>query len=311
MEHTGHLPLIIAGVLALSQAQFALSNEVTRSSKDAAASAGSPIAAAWEVLNGGVANKDVEHRIDAIAALGTIGPEPQVVHILESALQDKDPQVRQTAARTLGDMQATAAIPYLRAALDDTPAVSFSAAKALWELGDNSGRDMFQEVLEGERTNAPGKLHGAIADGKKKLKPQQLALMGAKDAVGTVFGPASLGIDAVQEAVRVAKNDTGAPGRTVAAETLATDPDPYALTLLEWALGDDNWAVRVAVAKALGQRGNEATIAKLASQLGDDHHQVRYMAAASMIRLSVKRGTSSTISAPSAPTVAAETPESH
>lgn len=269
-------------------------------------SVGHPLTAkAWDVLNDGISNKDAAHRIDAIAALSTIGPDPKVVHVLETSLQDKDQQVRQTAARTLGEMKAEAAIPYLKAALNDTPEVSFTAAQALWKLGDKSGRDMFQQVLEGDRTNAPGKLHGAIANGKKKLKPEQLALMGAKDAVGTIVPGAGLGIDAVEEGVKVAKKDTGAPGRIVAAEMLATDPDPYAPILLEWALGDNNWAVRTAVAKGLGDRGDAGTIDKLASALADDHHQVRYMAAASMIKLSLKTEPSAASSAPS-PALATE-----
>lgn len=243
---------------------------------------------AWGVLKDAEADKDVEHRKNALTAAGSIGDDPEAVHFVERALQDKDQQVRQTAAMTLGQMKAKEAIPYLKAAMDDTPEVSFSAAKALWDLGDTSGREMFQQVLEGERTNAPGRLHGAIADGKKKLTPTQITLMGAKDAVGAVFGPAGLGIDAIQEAVKTAKKDTGAPGRIVAAQILSKDSDPYALILLEWALGDDNWAVRVAVVKAVGIRGNEGSIAKLAPLLSDDHHEVRYMAAASIIKLSVK-----------------------
>lgn len=290
----------IAGVLAFPQFQTVQAQQVTPAPKNTVASTTLPTSTttpvptssltskAWDVLKEGVADKSVVHRKSAIATIGTIKGSPEALKMVEGALQDKDQDVRQTAAVTLGEMKDKQAIPYLKAAMDDTPAVSFSAAKALWDLGDTSGRDMFQQVIEGQRTNAPGKLHGAIAEGKKKLTPGQMTLMGAKDAVGAVFGPAGLGIDAIQEAVKTAKNDTGAPGRTVAAEVLGKDSDPYALILLEWALGDDNWSVRVAVAKALGERGNEATIAKLEPQLSDDHHQVRYMAAASMIRLSLK-----------------------
>jgi HEAT repeat protein len=247
---------------------------------------------AWDTLRDGLADNDVEHRKSAVAAIGTIAADPQALQMVEHALQDKDPQVRQTAAATLGQMGSKDAIPSLKAALDDTPEVTFTVAKALWDLGDTTGRGIFQEVLEGERTNAPGKLHGAVKDAKKKLGPGQLALMGAKEATGAMLGPASLGITAVQEAVKTAKKDTGAGGRSVTAEVLAKDSDPYALTLLEWALGDDNWGVRVAVAKALGERGNEASIPKLEPLLKDDHHAVRYMAAASMVKLSLKKQTS-------------------
>lgn len=275
----------IAGLLAFPQ------TEAVRSQEIASAGRGS-VSMAWDALNDGLADGDVEHRKNTVAAIGTIGPIPEAVQKVERALQDKDAQVRQTAAFTLSQMGAKDAIPNLKAALDDTPEVSFTAAKALWVLGDPSGREIFQEVIEGERSNAPGKLHGAVKDAKKKLGPGQLALMGAKDATGVMFGPASLGITAVQEAIKTAKKDTAAGGRSVAAEVLAQDSDPYALILLEWALGDDNWGVRVAVAKALGERGNQQTISKLQPLLNDDHHAVRYMAAASMIKLSSKQQTS-------------------
>jgi len=154
----------------------------------------------------------------------------------------------------------------------------------LWKLGDQSGREIFQEVLEGERKDAPSKIHAAI---KKKLIPGQMPLMGAEGA-GTLLGPGSIAITSVHETLEDTKGDAGAPGRAEAAGILAKDQDAYALTLLEWALDDHNWAVRLAVAKDLGERGNQDTIPKLSALLNDDRHAVRYMAAASMIRLSGK-----------------------
>ena len=240
---------------------------------------------AWDTLKQGVTDGDAAHRKTAIAAIGTIGPRSDAVNLVEDGLHDKDAGVRQTAANTLGEMGSPEAIPALKTALDDKPEISFTAAKALWNLGDPTGREIFQEVLEGERTDAPGKLHNAI---KKKLAPGELALMGAQGASGALLGPASIGITAIREAVKDTKGDTGAPGRAEAAGVLARDQDAYALTLLEWALSDQNWAVRLAVAKALGDRGNQKTIPKLSALLNDDRHAVRYMAAASMIKLSDK-----------------------
>ncbi|HLG99592.1 MAG TPA: HEAT repeat domain-containing protein [Bryobacteraceae bacterium] len=239
---------------------------------------------AWDTLKQGLADGDAAHRKTAIAAVGTIGPVPEAVKLVCSGLQDKDATVRQTAAETLGEMGSPDAIPSLKTALDDNnPQVSYTAAKALWALGDRTGREIFQEVLTGERKDAPSKIHEAI---KKKLSPGQLALMGADSAGGVFLGPASIGITAIHEAIKDTRGDTGAPGRAESAAELAKDQDPYALTLLEWALGDSNWAVRLAVAKALGDRGNQDTIPKLSSLLQDDRHAVRYMAAASMVKLS-------------------------
>ncbi len=248
---------------------------------------GEPAGAAWRTLRDGVADKDVEHRKKALTAIGTIGPVPDALRLAENSLQDGDTLVRQTAAATLGQMGSKQAVPYLKAALNDNPEVSFTAARALWALGDDSGREIFQEVIEGERKDTPGKLHTAMRDAKKRLRPPQLAMMGVREAAG-VLGPASIGVEAVQEALKESKKDSAVPGRVVAAEILAKDSDPYALTLLEWATGDDSWAVRLAVAKALGERGNQDSIPRLAPLLNDDRHAVRYMAAASIIKLQTK-----------------------
>jgi HEAT repeat protein len=245
---------------------------------------------AWDTLRQGVADSDATHRKTAIAAIGTIGPNSDAVRLVVAQLKDKDTGVRQTAANTLGEMGSPEAIPALKTALDDKPEVSFVAAKALWNLGDPGGREIFQQVLEGERSDAPDKLHTAI---KKKLTPGQMAIMGAQGAGSALLGPGSIAITAIREAVKDTKGDAGAPGRAEAAGVLAKDQDAYALTLLEWALSDQNWAVRLAVAKALGERGDQDAVPKLSALLNDDHHAVRYMAAASMIKLSGNQASAS------------------
>jgi HEAT repeat protein len=272
--------LTFAGLIApaFSQSPNATANET---------GPGSPWALAWETLDKSLRDGDPEHRKEAIAAVGTIGNIAEARKRVEQALTDKGTEVRQTAAGTLAEMQARESVPALQAALDDNPEVSFAAAKALWDLGDDTGRWVIQQVLEGDLKDAPGRVQGAVRDAKKKLhKPSELAVMGAKEATGQFLGPASLGIKIAQQAMK----DGGAPGRVAAAGMLAKDSDPYALTLLEWALtdkSDKSGAVRAAIAKALGVRGNEQTIPKLVPSLSDDRNLVRVMSAASIIRLSV------------------------
>jgi HEAT repeat protein len=280
---------VAVGLRAFSQSPSEpLHGESELASRETHVPFGSHDVTVWGILNQGLEDGDVEHRKRAITALATIGPVHEAVQMIEKGLQDKDALVRQTAAAALGESGAKEAIPYLKAALDDSPEVSFTAAKALWDLGDSSAREIFQQVIEGERKDTPGKMRGAMRDAKRRLRPTQLALMGAKEAAG-LFGPASMGLDAVQEVMKEAKKDSGSPGRTVAAGILAKDSDPYALTLLEWALGDNSSTVRVAVAKALGERGNQDTIPKLTPLLADDRHAVRYMAAAAIIKLNLKQ----------------------
>jgi HEAT repeat protein len=243
---------------------------------------------AWLTINQGFGESDANHRRQAIEAAGSVGAVPEAVKLVAKGLEDKEVLNRQTAAATLGQMGSQDAIPYLKNALEDKPEVAFTAARALWNLGDTTGRTIFQEVLQGERADGPTKMQKAMKDAKKRLKPDQLALMGLSEVSG-MLGPAGIAVEAATEAVKELKGTaSGIPGRALAAEVLGKDSDPYALTLLEWSLGDNNWAVRVAVCKALGERGNDATIAKLQPMLNDDHHAVRYMAAASMVKLSLK-----------------------
>ena len=241
----------------------------------------------WTVLNQGLQSGDVDHRRQTVIALSTIGAEnPEAVGLIEQTLRsDKSPRVRQQAALALGEMKARQSIPVLKTALEDTGEVAFAAAKALMDMGDVAGQEMLVEVLAGERKETPGIMTNARRTAEHKLRhPQGLLLMGAGDAVGTMFAPGGMGIMAAQDAI--ALRGKGAPGRMAAAAYLTKDPDPYAVTLLEWALGDDNHLVRVEAAKGLGKRGNAGSVAKLRPLLKDDHTAVRTMAAASIIRLS-------------------------
>jgi HEAT repeat protein len=92
-------------------------------------------ASAWETLDKGLQHDDSDLRKKAIGAVGTIGAAPDAVRRVVQTLHDKNTLVRQKAAATLGDMGSPDAIPELKAALDDGPEVSFTAAKALWSWG--------------------------------------------------------------------------------------------------------------------------------------------------------------------------------
>jgi HEAT repeat protein len=241
---------------------------------------------AWNILDTSL-QSDTAHKRLALAALATIqGPNPDAVKRAVAALDDKDALVRQAAALALGQMKARDAASALEKALDDTGEVAFAAAKALSDIGDpDSSRAMLIAVLAGERKDTPSMMTNAMRQAKHKLKhPQGLVLMGAEDAAGAMIGPASWGISAAKDAADL--RGKGTPGRAAAAAYLAKDPDPYALALLEWALGDDNQFVRAEAAKALGTRGTHDSILRLQPLLSDDHTRVRTMAAASIINLS-------------------------
>ena len=246
----------------------------------------SPREAAWAAIDKSLRAGDVDHRRQAAVALATIDPtNQQAVDRLTKALRDdKSARMRQQAALALGLMKAKQSIPALKDALEDRTEVAFAAAKSLIDLGDLGGQGLLVAVLSGERKDTPGIMTNARREAETKLHhPGGLVLMGAEDGIGSLFGPAGMAVTAVQDISDL--HGKGAPGRAAAAAYLAKDSDPYAVTLLEWALTDDNSFVRVEAAKGLGQRGNADSIPKLMPLLKDGKNSVRTMAAAAIIRL--------------------------
>jgi HEAT repeat protein len=247
--------------------------------------------AAWRVLDESLKEgNSSEHREQGFAALSTFGESDQdAVQRAVTALHDKDPIVRRSAAIALGEMKAHSALPDLKQALNDSPEVSFAAAKALTQLGDTSGRDILVAVLQGDRKDAPGMIANAMRDAKDDLHhPGAIFLMGGEDAVGAMFGPAGMVVPAVKDTTDL--KSKGAPGKAAAVAYLAKYPDPYAVQLLEWALKDDNQFVRLEAAKALGDRGNAGSIEKLEALYEDKHNIVRDMAAVSVLRILDRNG---------------------
>jgi HEAT repeat protein len=241
-------------------------------------------ARAWKTLTDGVADEKGAKRADATAALGTIGSRPEVVQLVEARLDDKDSDVRQIAAATLGAMKSRASIPKLKKALDDEAAdVSFAAARALWDMGDHSGRSIFYDVLAGERSGPKAVVQGELHAAKKKYgNPMTLAMIGAKEGASAFLGPFALGLSVVEAFAK----DRTAPARALAATLLASDTKAQSAQQLEEALADKNWVVRAAAAKALGSSPRTEVLAKLEPLLNDEKESVRYMAAAAIMRLS-------------------------
>jgi len=250
----------------------------------------SPAAAsrkAWQCLNGGLAEKNYDRRAQAITALGTIGLRPDVVSLIEASLSDKDAPVRQAAVEALGRIKSRSSIPKLQAALDDKSAVvAFAAAKALWAIGDKSGEDLFLDVVEGDRKVSTGMIRGGMQQAHEEIHdPTALAELGAEQTAGAFFGPAGFG---VTTAIELAK-DKAAPARAASAVLLAEDKSDGAHEAVRDALEDKSWIVRAAVAEAIGAHGTANDVATLAPLLDDPRKEVRFRAAAAILRLIPRR----------------------
>jgi len=248
-----------------------------------------PMVTAWSVVSDAAINaRDPYHRKQAVAAIAAIGPSPDAVKLLERVLHDdSDLMVRQAAAAALGDMKATEATPALKAALNDPSGeVAFSAAKALWDLGDPESKATFEEILTRERKDSQGFVGSTISEAKRTMRdPKKMAFLGAKEASGAIFGPLGMGFTIAQDAMK-----NGGAGRALAAEYMSKSCDARVVQLLTWALQEDSsWMVKAASARGLGVCGNADSIAPLESFLNDPHEPLKYQAAAAIVRLSLKQ----------------------
>jgi len=233
---------------------------------------------AWTLLRAGAKSSNADTRRVAIGALGIIVKNRRAAVRAENALSDDKVDVRIAAATALGQMESSASVPKLQAALEDKePAVVLAAAQSLVRLRNARGYDVYYEVLTGQR--AGGK--GAVATELDTLKnPKKLAELGFEEGVGFVpFGGMGL------ETFRVLHGGSNSAVRAAAAKMLTRDPEPEAGTALTDAVSDKSWQVRVAAIDAIAERGDPKLLAPIETAMQDDKDEVKYSAAAAVLRL--------------------------
>ena len=245
-----------------------------------------PEKSAWEVLKAGLVDTNPLNRRQAVTATGSVGLDPEAIRQVEWALQkDTDPLIRATAAAELGEMKSRQSFPALKAALDDPEGeVGFAAAKALWDMGDKTGRGFIEDVVAGQQVATDGGVKGALRRADRlRYDPKKMAVIGAKSASGALLGPFNIGVLAAEQ---VFKGGAVAV-RMQALNLLAEECDTQTFKLLEAASTDDKtWAEKAAAAKALGRFARPEAIPKLEENLSNSNAAVRFMSAAAIIRLS-------------------------
>jgi len=143
-------------------------------------------------------------------------------------------------------------------------------------LKDDSGYDVYYEILAGERKTGKGLL--AQAAGLRD--PRKLAEIGFQEGIG--FIPfAGLG----WKAFKTIRKGDSSPARAAAATILADDPDPRTTEALANATGDKNWIIRAAALEALAQRADPSVLSTVELYLSDQEGEVKYTAAATALRL--------------------------
>lgn len=235
----------------------------------------------WQILRSGLRSKKFSQRMEAVKALSLLEGNHQAMRFALHALSDKNPQVRASAAATLGDLHATSTIPALRAALSDKDvSVMLASTHALYMLRDASAYDVYYAILMGDKKTKAGLIQGQL----DRLKdPKQVAQMGFEEGLGFVpYGGMGW------EAYRTIMKHDNAPVRAAAARFLALDSDPMSEdALVQTALADKNIIVRQAALDALAQRNDPKCAERLKQNLGEDNkYPVRYRTAATIIHLS-------------------------
>jgi HEAT repeat protein len=238
-----------------------------------------PVDKSWSSLMSGATDKSAAKREKAIHALGLIPGDPKAQEMAETALSDENFEVRSAGAEALGQMGAKGSIPKLVAAISDKDVtVVLAATNALSALGDDRAYDVYYAMLVGERKSGESLVESQM---KMMKDPKALAGMGIEAGLGFIpFAGAGY------QVFKMARKDDSSPVRAAAAQKLVRDPDPKSGEALAKVVSDKKWVVRASVADAIAKREDPALLPAVISALDDENDNVKYNAAAAVIRLS-------------------------
>jgi HEAT repeat protein len=238
---------------------------------------------AWSILTESSApGKSAHDRIEAIAALGTMGADDRAAKIIGDAINGHDSDVRIAAILAAGQTKNPKLLPPLQRALDDDNAqVAYTAAITLWKMHDYTGEDLLSAVALGDRKASPGLIKSQRHKADKELhSPKALTMIAVNQGSGYFLGPFGVGVKAIE---MVDKN-SGAVIRAAAIDQLAQHHTGDVHDVLIADLTDGEPAVRAAAAKGLGRWPGPETAKALAPMFGDNHLAVRLTAAAAYLR---------------------------
>jgi len=248
------------------------------------AHASDPVRQARQILETAIGDNNPDRRKEAVIALSLIGPGSDAFKLLTDALNDKDVEVRVAACASLAETKDSRAVePLMKALNGEVPEVSFGAAKALFVLGDPTGKVVILDVLGKEKKTQSGLITKEKRDALRMLKtPAVLFKMAAKEGLGLVPLPGlGIGIASAQAIM----NDSGVSARGLAALMLAKETDEESLKALRDAIYDGDWSVRAAAIHSLALRDRPGVKDDFVMLFEDKRIAVRYRAAVAYLRL--------------------------
>jgi HEAT repeat protein len=226
--------------------------------------------------------KHPDARIQALAALGTLGVNARAETLIVAAMKDSDVDVRTAAVLAAGQTKNRNLTTPIRNMLNDKePQVAFASATTLWKMNDRSGEDILIAIVDGDRKATAGLKNSAMHTMNKDLhSPSTLARIGALQAGSMLLGPFGIGITAYE----YMRKNGGDSARVTAIEQISQEKTNPIRTNLVSALGDKDPAVRAAAAKALGTNYHDKAISDALLPVFDDPKKpVRLTAAAAYI----------------------------
>jgi HEAT repeat protein len=229
-------------------------------------------------------DKNPDTRKEAAAALGLAGANEPYTTEIGSLVEDKDLYVRLAALQSLVDVRKKDAIPALNKALyDETPEVSFAAAKALWSLNDPAGRGALLGVVSGENKAASSAMTAKKRDMVRLLHtPHGLMMFVFQTGVG--FAPVP-GLGEGMSSLTMILTDSGVSGRAAALLLLSTERSPEVLQAIREGFKDKDVSVRSAAVHAMAVRDDPAYMEELLPLMDDPKEAVKLRAAAGYVRL--------------------------
>jgi hypothetical protein len=242
----------------------------------------------WEILQtASDASKPKEH-IGLLVALSSLSGYRQAETMILSAMKDGDVDIRLAAVTSAGTMKDDALMPALREAVkDQAPEVRMSAAVSLWKLQDHTGGEVLRGVLTGEIKGKTGLFKSSMHTANRDLHdPSELALLSLEDGGPILFGPIGIAFTAVKVVhPSPSANSARAIAAGLLAEDISGDTSEESKQALIKTMHDKDYYVRIACERALGKFQGKDVSDALLDGLDDPKPSVRYMAAASYIRV--------------------------
>jgi HEAT repeat protein len=238
---------------------------------------------AWSIITDAAGpGRPAHDRVEAMAALGTMGSAERAARLIEEGFTAKDYDVRVAAVLAAGQTKNPSLIPALQRVLDDDNAqVAYTAAITLWKMHDYSGEDLLAAVATGDRKAKPGLIKAEKHKAAKDLhSPKTMTVLAINDSSGYFLGPFGVGIKAIE----LVDKNSAAPLRAAAIDRLAQQHTDEVHDVLVQDLTDAEPAVRAAAAKGLGRWQDEDTAKLVAPMFGDNRLAVRLTAAATYLR---------------------------